>query len=81
MAWQQKPQGRVVPAQVGTACVFTATIPPKYGCSCRFSAGFIDVEADEIAPGYAVLLMYMMLVSAVQACRGESQQQLQLTTQ
>lgn len=25
-------------------------------------AGYIDVEADEIAPGYAVLLMYMMLV-------------------
>jgi hypothetical protein len=26
-------------------------------------AGYIDVEADEIAPGYAVLLMYIMLVS------------------
>lgn len=25
-------------------------------------AGYIDVEADEIAPGYAVLLMYLMLV-------------------
>jgi hypothetical protein len=28
-------------------------------------AGYIDVEADEIAPGYAVLLMYIMLVSGL----------------
>jgi hypothetical protein len=34
--------------------------------SAPFLAGFIDVEADEIAPGYAVLLMYMMLVSTAQ---------------
>jgi hypothetical protein len=27
---------------------------------------FIDVEEDRIAPGYAVLLMYIMLVSARQ---------------
>jgi hypothetical protein len=35
---------------------------PAHLCSLSVRAGYIDVEADEIAPGYAVLLMYMMLV-------------------
>lgn len=39
---------------------FPPGCPPLLSPSLR--AGYIDVEADEIAPGYAVLLMYMMLV-------------------
>lgn len=35
-------------------------------------AGYIDVEADEITPGYAVLLMYIMLVGLWLAKRRSS---------
>lgn len=37
-------------------------VVPHANTTTRSHAGYIDVEADEISPGYAVLLMYLMLV-------------------
>jgi formate hydrogenlyase subunit 6/NADH:ubiquinone oxidoreductase subunit I len=49
-------------------------------CLAVCPAGYIDVEADEIKPGYAVLLMYIMLVGTCTlqlACMTQPQQQQQ----
>lgn len=43
------------------------------------AAGYIDVEADEIAPGYAVLLMYIMLVSGALRTKAASSTSSQMT--